>query len=172
MSIYWVRFQGESAADVMRAVAAALQQDDRGAAPDQAAAPAPATTVLAGDDEYVQRNLTTLHTQWSIDPLRPDPPVDQRLISRALVHAQHFIRRITRWYVMNPWLQTNEFHAAVVRIIDVILDRNDRLHRELYEMRYRLQSAEQQVNLLRNELAITRQHLLELRQQLYRAEIE
>lgn len=169
MSIYWVRFQGESAAEVMSAVATALQQDNHGVAPEQAALPAPTST---SEDEYFREQLTIMHTQWSIDPLRPDLPADQRLVTRAKVHLQHFIRRVTRWYVMNPWLQTNEFHAAIVRIIDAVLDRHHMLRRELNDVQYRLQMTEQQVHLLRNELAITRQHLLEMRQRLYRSELE
>lgn len=166
MSIYWIRFQGDSAAEAMKAVADALHQGDRGVAPDARSDEKPTTgpeATTSGED-YLQSNLQTLYTSWSIDPLRADPPADQRLISRVRVHVQHLIRRVTRWYFFAPWLQANEFHAAVVRIIEVLLARLQQLQQQINDYHYRLHAAEQQIHLLRNELAITRQHLMELKQ--------
>ncbi len=178
MSIYWVRFQGESAADAMRAVADALSRDERGIAPventieTQVETPEPApVTETVDDDTYLQTNLQTLHAAWSIDPLRPELPTDQRLMSRLRVHLQHLVRRLTRWYILSPWLQTNEFHAAIVRIIDVFLDRQQQMRQELLDCQYRLQAAEQQIHLLRNELSLAQQRIMELRQQRTRADL-
>ncbi|GIV92669.1 hypothetical protein [Chloroflexus sp.] len=166
MSIYWIRFQGDSAAEAMKAVADALYQGEHGVAPDAGYSEKPRTEPEAttpGED-YLQSNLQTLHTSWSVDPLRAEPPADQRLISRLRVHIQHLIRRVTRWYFFAPWLQANEFHAAVVRIIEVLLARQQQFQQQINDYHYRLHAAEQQIHLLRNELAITRQHLMELKQ--------
>lgn len=168
MSIYWVRFQGDSAAEAMKAIAEALRHDEHGAAPEQAAVPAattPSPLPLEGDD-YLQTNLEAMRRLWSIDPLRAELPADHRILSRLRVHLQHTIRRVTRWYFLLPWLQANEFHGAVTRVVESLLARQHALQRELDECRYRLQAAEQQVQLLRNELAISRQHLMEMRQQM------
>lgn len=168
MSIYWVQFQGDSAAEAMKAIAEALRQDEHGAAPEQAVMPAATTSspLPSDGDDYLQTNLEAMRRLWSIDPLRAELPADRRFLSRLRVHLQHTIRRVTRWYFLLPWLQTNEFHGAVTRVIESLLARQQLLQRELDEYRYRLQAAEQQVQLLRNELAISRQHLMEMRQQM------
>lgn len=167
MSVYWVRFQGDSAAEAMKAIAAALQQDNRGVSPeaDTASHSVSAPPFIDGDD-YLQTNLHIMQQLWSVDPLRIDLPSDRRLLTRIRVHLQHFIRRVTRWYVIFPWLQANEFHGATTRVIEVLLARQQMLQQELNAYRYRLQTVEQQVHLLRNELAISRQHLMEIRQQM------
>ncbi|MEF3274046.1 MAG: hypothetical protein K6356_06520 [Chloroflexus sp.] len=170
MSIYWVRFQGDSALEAMKAIAEALRQDERGEAPVETPViqePLPKPEPTDGDD-YLQQNLQIMHTTWSIDPLRPELPADQRLITRLRVHLQHLIRRLTRFYVMSPWLQANEFHGAIVRIIEVLLARQEQWRREMNEYQYRLQAAEQQILFLRNELAMARQQVAGLQQYLYR----
>ncbi|MGB9737380.1 hypothetical protein [Chloroflexus sp.] len=167
MSVYWVRFQGDSVAGAMKAIADALQQDNRETAPeaDAAASSVSAPPSIDGD-EYLQTNLHMMQQLWSVDPLRVELPSDQRLLTRLRVHLQHFIRRVTRWYVIFPWLQANEFHGATTRVVESLLVRQQTLQQELNEYRYRLQAIEQQVHLLRNELAMSRQHLMEVRQQL------
>ncbi|WP_322816899.1 hypothetical protein [Chloroflexus sp.] len=166
MSIYWIRFQGDSAAEAMKAVADALYQGEHGVAPDAGYGEKTMSEpeVTTSGEGYLQSNLQTLYTSWSIDPLRAEPPADQRLISRLRVHVQHLIRRATRWYFFAPWLQANEFHGAVVRIIEVLLARQQQFQQQINDYHYRLHAAEQQIHLLRNELAITRQHLMELKQ--------
>lgn len=169
MSIYWVRFQGDSAAEAMKAIAEALRHDEHGVAPDQEQAPptlpADHSQVSSDGDSYLQTNVQAMRTLWSIDPMRVELPSDRRFLVRLRVHVQHWIRRLTRWYFMTPWLQANEFHAAVTRVIDVLLVRQQQLQQELHEYQYRLQATEQQVQLLRNELALSRQQLMEIRQQ-------
>lgn len=174
MSIYWIRFQGDSAVEAMKAIAEALRHDEHGVAPDQAAqanpAPVAANPQSFPTDRYLQTNVQAMQMLWSIDPVRVELPSDQRFLARLLVHVQHWIRRLTRWYYITPWLQANEFHAAVTRVIDVLLARQQQLQQELHEYQYRLRVTEQQVQLLRNELALLRQQLMEIRQQqaLYR----
>lgn len=169
MSIYWVRFQGDSAAEAMNAIAEALRNDEHGVVPDQEQAPpappADNSQVSSDGDRYLQANVQAMRTLWSIDPMQVELPSDRRFLVRLGVHLQHWIRRLTRWYFMTPWLQANEFHAAVTRVIDVLLVRQQQLQQELHEYQYRLQATEQQVQLLRNELALSRQQLMEIRQQ-------
>jgi hypothetical protein len=164
MSIYWISFQGDSAADAIKAITEALQQDERGQAPDcEGRDVGVQAEALDSSDTYLQSNLQTMYTSWSIDPLRVELPSDQRLISRLRVHLQHAIRRLTRWYLFPPWIQANEFHASLVRVIEVLLARQQHLQQQINDYHYRLQATEQQLHLLRNELALTRQHLMELR---------
>jgi|YNPBryulayer2012_1023412.scaffolds.fasta_scaffold06423_2 hypothetical protein len=167
MSVYWIRFPGDSAADVINAIADALKRNEQGDAPDKECSDSvTGSEALTANDTYLQSNLQTMHETWSIDPLRAEPPTDKRLISRLRVHVQHAIRRLTRWYFFSPWMQTNEFHASVVRIIDVLLTRQQQLQQQINDYHYRLQAAEQQIHTLRNELAITHQYLMELKQYL------
>jgi len=164
MSVYWIRFPGDSAADVINAIADALKRNEQGDAPDKECSDSvTGSEALTANDTYLQSNLQTMYTSWSIDPLRVELPSDQRLISRLRVHLQHAIRRLTRWYLFPPWIQANEFHASLVRVIEVLLARQQHLQQQINDYHYRLQATEQQLHLLRNELALTRQHLMELR---------
>ncbi len=167
MSVYWIRFQGDSAADAIKAIANALKRNEQGDAPDRESSDSVAKEeTLTANDTYLQSNLQTMRETWSIDPLRAEPPTDKRLISRLRVHVQHAIRRLTRWYFFSPWMQANEFHASVVRVIDVLLTQQQQLQQQINDYHYRLQTVEQQIHTLRNELAMTRQSLMELKQYL------
>jgi len=176
MSIYWVRTSGNSAIEAMKAIAEALRQDERGVAPvedqGEAVSNRVSNEVINAEEEFAQTNLRIMHTAWSIDPIRPVLTDDRRLLARLRIHAQHVIRRLTRWYVLSPWLQANEFHAAVVRITDVLLVRQQRMRQELSDYQYRLQAAEQQIQILRNELAIAHQQIMELRQMLHQGRFD
>lgn len=61
MSVYWIRFPGDSAADVINAIADALKRNEQGDAPDKECSDSvTGSEALTANDTYLQSNLQTM----------------------------------------------------------------------------------------------------------------
>jgi len=158
MTIYWVRAESENALSAVDAVERALVEGDTGEPP---VAPRPTGPARGELEPYLQENLALLHTTWSVDPnqilwsQRPG-------LAAALDRFQGLARRVTLWYTLPQWLQANEFHGAVVRVIDSLLNRQ-RQDRELAE---RVPAIERRLDVMRMEQRQLRRRIAMLEAQL------
>lgn len=159
MSIYWVQPTNNDVFATLAAVEQALASNTPGTAPATQHAP-------AENDPYLSENLADLHANWAVDASRviasPRPGVES---------FQRGVRRLTWWYSMPQWQAISQFHAAVVRVIDVLLDRQRLLgirigQVEAQNMPMHVFALEQQIQALRDEQRLLRERVSQLEQQL------
>jgi hypothetical protein len=163
MTIHWVSTSSDDVFEALAAVDQALMQGDPGQAP---AASMPAQS--ADQDPYLIEGVQALHGRWSIDQVaivhsnRPG-------LARAINTFQQVVRKATWWYQLPQWNQVSSFHAAVVRVIDVLLDRQRLLGIRIAQLEQANTAAhifalEQQIQALRDEQRMLRQRIAELEQ--------
>jgi hypothetical protein len=120
MTVYWVRAESNSAFSAMEAVERALSVGDTGTPP--IPLEADLEPKLSTADPYLEENLALANTTWSVDPNWI--VTSRRLALSAVLNGfQRLMRRVTWWYLAPQWLQANEFHGAVVRVLDSLFNR-------------------------------------------------
>ncbi len=153
MTIYWVNSDSDDALTLMAAVERALEIGDVGtpSAPGATSSAVPASST----DAYLRDNLALAHATWSVDPhriVRSNRPG----LAAAINAFQRLVRRATWWYTLPQWLQISEFHGAVVRVLDALSEKEQRLDerlRSIEQMRLQahLFALQQQIAVLRAE---------------------
>jgi hypothetical protein len=160
MSIHWIKTQSDDVFEALEAIDQAITQQQQGDAPVVAA------VVSSDTDPYLTESVAVAHANWA---------VDQRAIvmsSRpgfgSLINLfQRVVRRLTWWQQSPQWQQANTFHGAVVRVLDVLLDRQRLHHIRLGQLESantaaHLFALEQQIQALRDEQRSLRKRIAEL----------
>jgi hypothetical protein len=160
MSIYWIQTDSDDVFAALDRVEQAVTHGDQGNAPHVPVATSHDT------DPYLIESLAVVHQSWAVD--QNAIIMSTRTGFAGVINLfQRFVRRLTWWQSMPQWLQVNSFHGALVRVIDVLLDRQ-RLHSIRIDQ---LESAntgahifalEQQIQALRDEQRELRKRLAEL----------
>ena len=136
MTIYWVNVDTQDALTLMAAVERALETGDTGAPPAPGVAGSPASPANP-TDAYLHDNMAIARAVWSVDPHRI--VLSSRPGLAAAINAfQRLVRRATWWYALPQWLQISEFHGAVVRTLDALIEKERRLDmrvRDIEQMR-------------------------------------
>ena len=152
MTIYWVNVDTQDALTLMAAVERALETGDTGTPPPPGVAASPAASVNP-TDTYLHDNMAIARAVWSVDPHRI--VLSSRPGLAAAINAfQRLVRRATWWYTLPQWLQISEFHGAVVRALDALIEKERRLDirmRDIEQMRLQahLFALQQQIAVLR-----------------------
>ncbi len=152
MTIYWVNVDTQDALTLMAAVERALETGDTGTPPPPGVAASPAASVNP-TDTYLHNNMAIARAVWSVDPHRI--VLSSRPGLAAAINAfQRLVRRATWWYTLPQWLQISEFHGAVVRALDALIEKERRLDmrvRDIEQMRLQahLFALQQQIAVLR-----------------------
>jgi hypothetical protein len=152
MTIYWVNVDTQDALTLMAAVERALETGDTGAPPAPGVAGSPASPANP-TDAYLHDNMAIARVVWSVDPHRI--VLSSRPGLAAAINAfQRLVRRATWWYTLPQWLQISEFHGAVVRALDALIEKERRLDmrvRDIEQMRLQahLFALQQQIAVLR-----------------------
>jgi hypothetical protein len=152
MTIYWVNVDTQDALTLMAAVERALETGDTGTPPPPRVAASPATSGNP-TDTYLHDNMAIARAVWSVDPHRI--VLSSRPGLAAAINAfQRLVRRATWWYTLPQWLQISEFHGAVVRALDALIEKERRLDmrvRDIEQMRLQahLFALQQQIAVLR-----------------------
>ncbi|MCL6543487.1 MAG: hypothetical protein K6T87_23350, partial [Roseiflexus sp.] len=152
MTIYWVNVDTQDALTLMAAVERALETGDTGTPPLPGVAASPAASVNP-TDTYLHDNMAIARAVWSVDPHRI--VLSSRPGLAAAINAfQRLVRRATWWYTLPQWLQISEFHGAVVRALDALIEKERRLDmrvRDIEQMRLQahLFALQQQIAVLR-----------------------
>ena len=152
MTIYWVNVDTQDALTLMAAVERALETGDTGAPPAPGVAGSPASPANP-TDAYLHDNMAIARAAWSVDPHRI--VLSSRPGLAAAINAfQRLVRRATWWYTLPQWLQISEFHGAVVRALDALIEKERRLDmrvRDIEQMRLQahLFALQQQIAVLR-----------------------
>jgi hypothetical protein len=152
MTIYWVNVDTQDALTLMVAVERALETGDTGTPPPPGVAASPAASVNP-TDTYLHDNMAIARAVWSVDPHRI--VLSNRPGLAAAINAfQRLVRRATWWYTLPQWLQISEFHGAVVRALDALIEKERRLDirmRDIEQMRLQahLFALQQQIAVLR-----------------------
>ena len=152
MTIYWVNVDTQDALTLMVAVERALETGDTGTPPPPGVAASPAASVNP-TDTYLHDNMAIARAVWSVDPHRI--VLSSRPGLAAAINAfQRLVRRATWWYALPQWLQISEFHGAVVRALDALIEKERRLDmrvRDIEQMRLQahLFALQQQIAVLR-----------------------
>jgi len=152
MTIYWVNVDTQDALTLMAAVERALETGDTGTPPPPGVAASPAASVNP-TDTYLHDNMAIARAVWSVDPHRI--VLSSRPGLAAAINAfQRLVRRATWWYALPQWLQISEFHGAVVRTLDALIEKERRLDmrvRDIEQMRLQahLFALQQQIAVLR-----------------------
>ncbi|MBO9323045.1 MAG: hypothetical protein J7457_13090 [Roseiflexus sp.] len=152
MTIYWVNVDTQDALTLMAAVERALETGDTGAPPAPGVAGSPASPANP-TDAYLHDNMAIARAVWSVDPHRI--VLSSRPGLAAAINAfQRLVRRATWWYALPQWLQISEFHGAVVRTLDALIEKERRLDmrvRDIEQMRLQahLFALQQQIAVLR-----------------------
>ncbi len=163
MTIYWIKTESTQALDTLSAVEAALESGDRGRPPSQA-------NPVEEQDAYLVENLAHAHERWSID--QQAIVVSQHPRLAASIHGfQYLLRRMAWWHTAPQWQQISAWNAAIVRIIDVLLDRQRLLgiriaNLERTNMAMHVYALEQQIQALRDEQRELRRRIAELENRL------
>ncbi len=130
MTITWVRTDNDSVFSAMEAAEKALVDH-------------PTDTVEAdirvgdkpdptGGDPYLAENFALVHNLWSINPHQI--VTSQRPgLGRAINGFQQVVRRATWWYTLPQWLQISEFHGAVVRVMEAMLEHQRRANQQIQQ---------------------------------------
>ena len=167
MTVYWVRTDTTSAFAAMEAVERALAENDTGT-PDTAtrATPAPDPT---GGDAYLRDNLDRMAATWAVDPHRI--VISRRPgLAAALNGFQRLVRRGTWWYTLPQLEQISEFHAALARVIESLLEHQRRLREHIASGAFtpigRTQALEEQVQMLRIDQLALQNRIAELEERL------
>lgn len=156
MTIYWVNVDTQDALTLMAAVERALETGDTGTPPPPGVSTSPATPVNP-TDAYLHDNMAIARAIWSVDPHRIVQS-SRPVLATAINAFQRLIRRATWWYTLPQWLQISEFHGAVVRALDALIEKERRLDmrvRDIEQMRLQahLFALQQQIAVLRTRNA-------------------
>jgi hypothetical protein len=152
----------------MAAVEQALAAGDTGTPAVAPAAQLPAPPDLTAGDAYLAENLAALRARWPLDPhqivvsSRPG-------VGPAINGFQRLVRRATWWYTLPQWLQANQFHGAVVRLLDSLLNRQRQDRARLVELEAlagRVAILERRLDVSRIERAQLRRRIAELESRL------
>ena len=159
MTIYWIKTASSQAFDTLTALETALERGDRGTPPAQA-------NPVEEQDAYLVENVAHAHERWSIDQQAIVISQHPRL-ARGIHGFQHMVRRMAWWHTAPQWQQISAWNAAIVRIIDVLLDRQRLLglriaNLERTNMAMHVYALEQQIQALRDEQRQLRQRIAEL----------
>jgi hypothetical protein len=173
MTITWVRTDNDNVFSALEAVERALATGDTGTPP-TAEVVADLADPAAGD-AYLAENLALARATWPVDPHRI---VESRRpgLGVAINAFQRLVRRATWWYALPQWQQISEFHAALVRIVDSLLEHQRQLRVRLtaveaaYISRARMQVVEEQISALLAEQQQLRHRIAELESRLARYE--
>ena len=163
MTIYWIKTESTQALDTLSAVEAALESGDRGRPPSQA-------NPVEEQDAYLVENLAHAHERWSIDQQAIVVSQHPRLAA-GINGFQYLLRRMAWWHTAPQWQQISAWNAAIVRIIDVLLDRQRLLgiriaNLERTNMAMHVYALEQQIQALRDEQRELRRRIAELENRL------
>lgn len=163
MTVYWVRTDNKSAFAALEAVERALAENDTGT-PATALRAAEAPDPASGDP-YLRENLECMAATWAIDP-------HQIVVSRrpglaaALNGFQRLVRRGSWWYTLPQWQQISEFHGALMRVTESLLEHQRRLRDQIASGALtpagRTQALEEQVQMLRMEQLTLQNRVTEL----------
>ena len=160
MSIHWIQTTNDDVFDTLDAVERAVSTGNQGNPPSMAAAQS------SDSDPYLVESLTLVHQTWAIDQ-QAIVMSNRPGLAAGINLFQRIVRRLTWWQSLPQWLQVNSFHGAVVRVIDVVLDRQ-RLHGirigqlESANTAAHLFALEQQIQALRDEQRELRRRLAAL----------
>jgi hypothetical protein len=152
MTIYWVNVDTQDALTLMAAVERALETGDTGTPPPPGVAASPAASVNP-TDTYLHDNMAIARAVWSVDPHRI--VLSSRPGLAAAINAfQRLVRKATWWYALPQWSQISEFHGAVVRALDALIEKErmlDTRMRDIEQMRLQahLFALQQQIAVLR-----------------------
>jgi hypothetical protein len=117
-------------------------------------------------DPYLTESLSVAHATWAID--QQAIVVSSRPGLAAAINAfQGLFRRLTWWHTLPQWQQATTFHGAIVRVIDVLLDRQRLLGIRIGQLesantRAHIFALEQQIQALRDEQRELRRRVAEL----------
>jgi hypothetical protein len=161
MTIHWIQTQSDD-------VFATLDEIERAIAAGDTGAPPAGPPAIVDQDPYLTESLSIARASWSVDPnqivtsSRPG-------LAGVINLFQRLVRRATWWYTLPQWLQASKFHGAVVRIIDVLLDRQRLLGIRIGQIEStnapaHLFALEQQIQALRDEQRELRRRIQELEQ--------
>ncbi len=160
MSIHWIQTDSDDVFAALDAVDQAVTHGDQGSAPHIP------VTLSNDSDPYLIESLAVVHQSWAID--QNVIIMSTRLGFAGIINLfQRIVRRLTWWQSMPQWLQVNSFHGALVRVVDVLLDRQ-RLHSirigqlESANTNAHIFALEQQIQALRDEQRELRKRLAEL----------
>jgi hypothetical protein len=164
MTIYWVNSETTSAADALAAIERALAAGDTGTPP------AAARPESERADPFLAENLAYIHSSWAIDPhtiVISSRPV----LARGINAFQRIVQRATWWRSQLQWQQVSAFHGALVRLIDVLLDRQRLLRIRIADLERahvpaHVYALEQQLQALRSEQRELRRRIAELEHKL------
>jgi hypothetical protein len=173
MTVYWVRTESKSAFAALEAVERALAENDTGT-PAKALGAAETLDSAAGDP-YLRENLERMAATWAIDP-------HQIVVSRrpglaaAINGFQRLLRRGSWWYTLPQWQQISEFHGALMRVTESLLEHQRRLRDQITSGALtptgRTQALEEQVQMLRMEQLALQNRVAELEARLEAADNE
>jgi hypothetical protein len=160
MSIHWIETQSDDVFATLDAIDQALATKNHGQIPGSA------PSVSADMDPYLTESVASAHRHWSVDTgavIMSNRPG----IGRLIIALQRVIRLLTWWQYLPQWQQISQFHAAIVRIIDVLLDRQRLHHIRLGQLESantaaHLFALEQQIQALRDEQRELRRRLAAL----------
>lgn len=161
MTIHWIQTQSDDVFDTLDAVERAVAAGETGTPP---AGPPIATD----QDPYLTESLAVAHGSWSVDPAQI--VVSSRPgLAGAINRFQRLVRRATWWYTLPQWQQASGFHGAIVRIVDVLLDRQRLLGIRVGQLESantpaHIFALEQQIQALRDEQRELRRRIAELEQ--------
>jgi hypothetical protein len=164
MTIHWITTESDDVFAALEAVERAVTAGDHGVAP-----PAPAASGSNAEyDSYLAESLGAAHATWAID--QQAIVVSSRPGLAAAINAfQRLFRRLTWWHTLPQWQQATTFHGAVVRVIDVLLDRQRLLGIRIGQLesantKAHIFALEQQIQALRDEQRELRRRIAELEQ--------
>jgi hypothetical protein len=166
MATYWVHTTSDDVFEALSAVDQALQSGNQGSAPTS-----PEIAIAGDADPYLTENVATAHTTWMVDS-QAIVQSNRPGLGRAINLFQQIVRRATWWQTLPQWQQVSAFHGALVRVIDVLLDRQRLLgirisQLESTNMPMHVFALEQQIQALRDEQRTLRRRVAELEQRLH-----
>lgn len=166
MSIYWIRTDSDNALAIMETVEQALAHGDHGQAPEPNA---PRTDDDQQRENALREDLNTARSTWAINQQQIVESRRGRL-AYVLHGFQQLVRRATWWYTAPQWDQATTFHAALVRIVEALHERDrqqsarQREHEQA--LRTEIVALELQVRTLRYEQRTLERRVAELERHL------
>jgi hypothetical protein len=159
MTIYWIQTQSDDVFAALEEVERALAEGATGQPPAFASAPADA-------DPYLAENLAAAHATWAIDP-HAIVTSTRKGLAGPINLFQRVARRLSWWQTLPQWQQASSFHGALVRLVDVLLDRQRLLgirigQLEAANLPAHMFALEQQIQALRDEQRELRRRIAEL----------
>lgn len=165
MPTYWIQTSSDDVFEALEAVEQALLSGDQGSAP---VLPEPVAAV--DTDPYLMENLGVAQAHWMVDQ-QAIVESQRPGVAPVINLFQRVVRRATWWQALPQWQQVSMFHGALVRIIDVILDRQRLLRIRVSQLESanlpaHIFALEQQIQSLRDEQRELRRRVAELERHL------